>query len=148
MGVLPDYFPRVQSREALEWAARNADEAKKAAGDLGVDRTFFLGNFTPRALGKDKIWFGTLLKGTETTDELNAIARPTLGFDFFETDPVTALVNYAENHARYMSWLEGLDKLLKISPAKAGGMAMDIKASPSVVTTLTARPGAVNMSLS
>lgn len=141
---LPDYFPRVQSAQAIEWAARNADAAKKAADDLGVDRTFFLGNFTPRALEKGKPWFGTVLNGTETTAQLNDLARPTLGFDFFELDPAKALAAYGQNHAKYIAYATALDKLTTASPASAGGLAQDISMLPTTIKTGT-KPGAMEL---
>jgi hypothetical protein len=137
---VPDYFPRVQSAQAIEWAARNADAAKKAADDLGVDRTFFLGNFTPRALEKGKPWFGTVLNGTETTAQLNDIARPTLGFDFFELDPVKALVGYAQNHARYLAYAQSLARLTSASPASAKGLAISLSGIEPTIKT-GAKPG-------
>ncbi|NBW08715.1 MAG: hypothetical protein EBR82_11895 [Caulobacteraceae bacterium] len=132
---LPDYFPRVQSQQAIEWASKNADAAAKAAGDLGVDRTFFLGNFTPRSLEKGKVWFGNILNGTETTVQLNDLARPTLGFDFFEMDPLKALSNYGAQHARYIAYATALDRLTTASPAMAGGLAQDISMLPKVTRT-------------
>ena len=132
---LPDYFPRVQSAQAIEWAARNADAAKKAADDLGVDKTFFLGNFTPRSLEKGKVWFGNVLNGTETTAQLNDLARPTLGFDFFELNPAKALSNYATQHAKYIAYATALDRLTTASPAMAGGLAQDISMLPKVTRT-------------
>ena len=130
---VPDYFPRVQSEQAIEWAARNADAAKKAADDLGVDRTFFLGNFTPRSLEKGKVWFGNILSGTETTAQLNDLARPTLGFDFFETNPLKAIGTYGQNHARYLAYATALDKLTTASPARLGGVAQDLTDLPITV---------------
>lgn len=137
---LPDYFPRVQSSQAVEWASKNLDAATKAAGDLGVDRTFFLGNFTPRALDKGKVWFGNVLDGTETTAQLNDLARPTLGFDFFELDPAKALAAYGTNHAKYISYATALDKLTTTSPAKAGGLAQDLTSLPATTKTGVKKP--------
>ena len=137
---LPDYFPRAQSLEAVEWASKNIDAATKAADDLGVDRTFFLGNFTPRAIEKGKVWFGNVLDGTETTAQLNNLARPTLGFDFFELDPAKALAAYGQNHAKYISYATALDKLTTTSPAKAGGLAQDLTTIPTTIKTGVKKP--------
>ena len=144
LAKLPDYFPRVQSTQAVEWASKNADAAAKAAGDLGVDRTFFLGNFTPRALDKGKVWFGNVLDGTETTAQLNELARPTLGFDFFELNPAKALAAYGQNHAKYVAYATALDKLTTTSPAKAGGLAQDISMITPTVKTGT-KPNAMEL---
>lgn len=141
-GPLPamaDYWPRSQSSQAIEWAARNGDEADRIATGLGVDRTFFLGNFTNRALGKGKIWFGEVLDGTETIYDLNRIAREQGGlkFDFFETDPVKALAGYANTHAKYLAYATAMDRLTKISPSKLGGFAEDISSKvPTIEPTL------------
>jgi len=144
LAKLPDYFPRVQSTQAVEWASKNADAAAKAAADLGVDRTFFLGNFTPRALEKGKPWFGNVLDGTETTAQLNDLARPTLGFDFFELDPAKALAAYGQNHAKYIAYATALDKLTTASPASAGGLAQDISMLPTTIKTGT-KPGGMEL---
>lgn len=146
-GTLPrlsDYFPRVQSEQAIEWASKNAEAATKAAGDLGVDRTFFLGNFTPRNLEKGRVWFGNVLSGTETTAQLNDLARPTLGFDFFELDPVKALSGYAQNHARYIAYAQALGKLTETSPASAKGLAQNLTDLP-MVTRTGVKPGTMEL---
>jgi len=140
LAKLPDYFPRAQSLQAVEWASKNADAAAKVAGDLGVDRTFFLGNFTARNLEKGKVWFGNVLDGTETTTQLNDLARPTLGFDFFELDPAKALAAYGANHAKYISYATALDKLTTTSPAKAGGLAQDLTTIPTTIKTGVKKP--------
>lgn len=141
---VPDYFPRVKSQQAFEWASKNVDAATKAAGDLGVDRTFFLGNFTPRNLEKGRVWFGNILNGTETTAQLNDLARPVLGFDFFEMDPIKALSSYAEDHARYIAYATALEELTQKSPAIAGGLAQDISMLPRVTKTGT-KPSAMEL---
>jgi len=94
-----------------------------------------LGNFTPRNLEKGKNWFGTILNGTETTAQLNDLARPTLGFDFFETDPIRALTAYANGHAEYVAYATALEELTQKSPALSGGLAQDISALPYVTKT-------------
>lgn len=141
---LPDYFPRVQSEQAIEWAAKNADAAKKTADDLGVDRTFFLGNFTPRGLEKGKVWFGNVLKGTETTAQLNDLARPILGFDFFEVNPLKALATYGENHAKYVAYATTLEQLTESAPARLGGVAQNVSELP-FVTKSGLKPNAIQL---
>ena len=144
--ALVDYWPRSQSTQAIEWAARNGDEADRIATGLGVDRTFFLGNFTSRALGPGKIWFGEVLDGTESIFDLNRIAKDSgrINFDFFETDPVKALSGYANTHAKYMAYSQTLQNLTNISPSSAKGFAQDI--SGEVATLIPARkPGVSNL---
>ena len=146
MPALVDYWPRSQSTQAIEWAARNGDEADRIATGLGVDRTFFLGNFTSRALGPGKIWFGEVLDGTESIFDLNRIAKDSgrINFDFFETDPVKALSGYANTHAKYMAYSQTLQNLTNISPSSAKGFAQDI--SGEVATLIPARkPGVSNL---
>jgi hypothetical protein len=144
--ALVDYWPRSQSTQAIEWAARNGDEADRIATGLGVDRTFFLGNFTSRALGPGKIWFGEVLDGTESIFDLNRIAREQGGlkFDFFEIDPVKALTGYANTHAKYLGYATALDRLTKVSPSKAKGFAQDLSGEAASLVA-TRKPGVSNL---
>ena len=125
---LTNYWPRSQSEAAMEWAAKNAKEVDNIASGLGVDRTFFLGNFTDRTLQKGKLWFGQVLDGTESIYDLNKIAKDSglIDFNFFETDPIKALVGYTNTHANYLAYADAIEKLTKISPSKLGGLAEDI----------------------
>lgn len=144
--ALADYWPRSQSTQAIEWAARNGDEADRIATGLGVDRTFFLGNFTSRALGPGKIWFGEVLDGTESIFDLNRIAKEQGGlkFDFFETDPVKALSGYANTHSKYLGYATALDRLTKISPSKTKGFAQDLSGEAASLVA-TRKPGITNL---
>jgi hypothetical protein len=144
--ALADYWPRSQSTQAIEWAARNGDEADRIATGLGVDRTFFLGNFTSRALGPGKIWFGEVLDGTESIYDLNRIAKDSgrINFDFFETDPVKALAGYANTHAKYLGYATALDRLTKISPSKAKGFAQDLSGEATSLVP-TRKPGVTDL---
>jgi hypothetical protein len=143
--ALVDYWPRSQSTQAVEWAARNGDEADRIATGLGVDRTFFLGNFTSRALGPGKVWFGEVLDGTESIFDLNRIAREQGGlkFDFFETDPVKALAGYANTHAKYIGYATALDRITKISPSKTKGFAQQLTGPALLVPAR--KPGVTNL---
>lgn len=146
--ALADYWPRSQSQEALEWAAKNADEAEKIATGLGVDRTFFLGNFTNRSLGPGKVWFGEVLDGTESIYDLNRIARESglIDFDFFETDPLKALANYAETHAKYQSYGKVLDVLTLTEPSAAkGGLVEDLTSKGTVGFVPASKPGVFDL---
>ena len=130
-GTLPKietYFPRAQTTNAFEWAAKNPTDATKLASDLGVDKTFFLGNFTERKLVPGKLWFGKRLTGTETIADLNRLAKESglINFNFFEEDIAKALTSYANNHARYIAYATAIDKLTVKSPAALGGIAENI----------------------
>lgn len=142
--ALVDYWPRSQSRDAIEWAVKNGDAADRIASGLGVDRTFFLGNFTNRTLGKGKVWFGQVLDGTESIYDLNKIAKDSglINFDFFETDPAKALANYAETHAKYQSYGKILDVLTKTEPSAAkGGLVEDLTTKGTVGFVPVSKPG-------
>ena len=139
-----DSIPKIKSAAALEWAAKNPELVGRTADDLGVDKTFFTGPYvkTPQ-FAKGKTFLGTTLNGTESIADLNIISNKVLGFDFFETNAAKALSSYAIQHARYMSFLEGIKKLMDINPG-AGATALDVQSIPNIVTTLTKRPGSVD----
>ena len=142
-----DSIPKIKSAAALEWAAKNTDAATKAADDLGVDKTFFTGPYVKSPqFAKGKTFLDTTLNGTESIADLNIISNRVLGFDFFETNAAKALSSYAIQHARYMSFLEGIKKLMDINPG-VGATALDVQSIPNIVTTLTKRPGFVDDSL-
>lgn len=153
-----DSIPKIKSAAALEWAAKNEQlnnisnsvlgiDLAMIANDLGVDKTFFTGPYvkTPQ-FAKGKTFLGTTLNGTESIADLNIISNRVLGFDFFETNAAKALSSYATQHARYMSFLEGIKKLMDINPG-VGATALDVQSIPNIVTTLTKRPGSVDDSL-
>ena len=142
-----DSIPKIKSAAALEWAAKNPEAVSRIADDLGVDKTFFTGPYvkTPQ-FAKGKPFLDTILDGTESIADLNIISNRVYGFDFFETNAAKALSSYAIQHARYMSFLEGIKKLMDINPG-AGATALDVQAIPNIVTTLTRRPGFVDDSL-
>ena len=125
---LPDFFPRAQTKEAFEWASKEPAAATKLADELGVDKTFFLGNFTERKLVPGKLWFGKTLDGTETVADLNRIAKESgiINFNYFEEDIPKALAAYANNHARYLAYAESIRNLAEKSPAELGGLAQRI----------------------
>ena len=106
---IENYFPRVQSQDALTWAAKNADEAARVAGELGYDKTWFLGNFTERKLTPGQVFFGRALTADDIAGgvpRLNQIAKESgiIDFNFFEEDVKKALINYANTHAKYMAY--------------------------------------------
>jgi hypothetical protein len=107
---IPNYFPRMQSAAAMDWAARNAGRLNKVADDLNIDPTQLLsGNYLERQLVEGATWFGYRLTAADVAggiDRLNQIARQygKVKFDFFTTDVAEALTKYAENHARFMAY--------------------------------------------
>ena len=107
-----NYFPRMQSAAAMEWAARNEGRLKKVADDLNIDPTQLLsGNHLERQLVEGATWFGYRLTAADVAggiDRLNEIAKQygKVKFDFFTTDVAEALTKYAENHARFMAYAQ------------------------------------------
>jgi len=109
---IPNYFPRMQSAAAMEWAARNQGRLKKVASDLSIDPTELLsGNYLERQLVEGATWFGYRLTAADVAggiDRLNEIAKQygKVKFDFFTTDVAEALTKYGENHARFISYAQ------------------------------------------
>lgn len=101
-----NYFPQMQSQEALRWAQRNPEKARDLAAALNVDRTWFLGNFRARDLQPGDVWFGVELTDDDLAQgvvRLNQIAKDSgrIKFDFFETDVIEAMNKYANKHAQF-----------------------------------------------
>lgn len=117
----PNYFPRVQTADAIEWAAANPQKADKLAQGLGVDRTWFTGNFNERTLGVGDNFFGVKLTARDIAggpERLNEIARTQgkLKFDFFETDTAKVISGYARNHANFMAYMSSFQTLQNVAP--------------------------------
>ena len=115
-----DYFPQMRSDKTLRWAAQNPKVAARVANKLNVDRTWFVGNFQPRDLVEDDIWFGHKLLDTDLNiTRLNELARnPAAGsgfkgldFDFFETDVLKVLSKYSNTHAQFVALQKTLGDL-------------------------------------
>ena len=106
----PNYFPHVQTREALTWGANNGDRLNKLAADLGVDRTALMqGNFMARNLKPGAIWFGKVLTDDDIAGgvkRLNQIAKESgkIKFNFFVEDLPTAIARYSENFAKFKAY--------------------------------------------
>ena len=124
-GRITNYFPQLQTSKAINWMRRNPKEAEKLAKKLGVDRTWFLGNFRERSLKADDIWFGHKLKPEDiNVTTLNDFARnPMAGsgitglkFDFFETNVKTALQKYVDKHAQFAAFQRALGEAPERAP--------------------------------
>lgn len=120
----PNYFPQMQSQDALRWAERNPKKAEELAKKLNVDRTWFLGNFRARELEAGDIWFGVTLTDDDIGQgviRLNQIAKDSgaIKFDFFETSVKEALNKYANKHAQFSA----LQKTLGSTPEQIPGLA-------------------------
>lgn len=141
LGYVEDYFPRVSSNEAIEWAAKNEEAAVRVADFLGVDRAYLTDNFVERVLVRGKRWFGHILEGNETADQLNSMARnaingeKSLKFDFFETDSAKVLARYGETHSRNMAYLNTLESMLQEPGGAVRGLG-DLFVEPSTPTSV------------
>lgn len=130
-----NYFPQMQSQEALRWAQRNPKKAQDLAQKLNVDRTWFVGNFRARDLAAGDNWFGTKLTDDDLAQgviRLNQIAKDSgiIDFDFFETDVLEALTKYANKHAQFSA----LQKVLGSIPEQAPALGVRTAGGVSPVT--------------
>jgi hypothetical protein len=114
-----NYFPQMQSDEAIRWASRNPKEVERLAKSMGVDRTWFVGNFRARNLGVDDMWFGTKLKASDlNVERLNQIAKDSglIKFDYFDTNVRNVLSKYANTHAQFSALQKTLGELPERAP--------------------------------
>lgn len=140
-----DYFPQMQSDEALRWAARFPKKAEELAKKLNVDRTWFVGNFRARELKAGDEFFGKALEQTDIdggAEALNAIARKWgLDFDYFETDVLKVIGKYTQKHAQFAA----LQKTIGALPEQFPTMAARVKGgdfvTPKVIPGLRGTPG-------
>jgi hypothetical protein len=112
---MANYFPHVQSADALEWLAKNPRKADELAKSLGITRQYLADNFVERELIPGKVWFGQVLTADDIkggVTRLNELARMG-GFkgDFFETNLKKALGRYAQKHAANVAFLDTVEKL-------------------------------------
>ncbi len=112
---MANYFPHVQSTDALEWLAKNPRKADELAKSLGVTRQYLADNFVERELIPGRVWFGQVLTADDIkggVTRLNELARMG-GFkgDFFETNLKKALGRYAQKHAANVAFLDTVEKL-------------------------------------
>lgn len=116
------WFPHVLSQKA----SRAINENKIAAEtleELGVDRTFALAGSNLRQLKVGSMWFGKKLTQADINGgvkALNAIARKTLGYDFFETNAQRAFEQYAKGWARDTSYSNFLYNMSLATEARRG----------------------------
>ena len=116
------WFPHTLSEKAGRALADNKISAETLA-ELGVDRTFALAGSNLRQLKVGSPWFGKKLTQADINGgvkALNAIARPTLGFDFFETNAQRAFEQYAKGWARDTSYSNFLYNMSLATEARRG----------------------------
>jgi len=120
--LLSNYFPQNQTKEAASWMQRHPKVAEKLSKRLGVDRTWFVGNFRERTLKEGDSWFGFPLEADDIkrgSPRLNEIARNAVNvdsagksytnanpikFDFFDTNVKRVLRQYAEKDAAFKAF--------------------------------------------
>ena len=116
-----DYFPQMQSDEAIRWAQKNPKKAEELAKKLKVDRTWFVGNFRARELKAGDVFFGTKLEPKDIeggAEALNVIARKWgLDFDYFETDVLNVIGKYATKHAQFSALQKTIGSLPETIPS-------------------------------
>lgn len=116
------WFPHTLSKNA-----RNAISDNKISDDilnsLGVDRSFALAGSNLRQLKVGALWFGRKLTQDDINGgvkRLNEIARPKLGYDFFETNAENAFNQYAAGWARDTSYTNFLYNMALATEARRG----------------------------
>jgi hypothetical protein len=113
---LVNYFPHVQSNDALRWLAKRPGRATQIADGLGTNRQLLADNFIQRELIPGKVWFGHTLTdadikgGIARLNELARMGDQGVKFDFFETDLKTALAKYSQKHAASIAFMETVAK--------------------------------------
>lgn len=135
-----NYFPHIQTDDALRWIMDNPEGAAQVAERLGVNSQYLADNFIQRTLVEGSEWFGHKLTKADLDagiDRLNWMARNPISGpaytgtkEFFETDLRKALAGYAATHARYVTTLESLKKLAGV-PRIPMGTAPTIEGATS-----------------
>jgi hypothetical protein len=137
-----DYFPQMQSDEALRWAQKFPKKAEELAKKLKVDRTWFVGNFRARDLAVGDEFFGKVLTQADIdggVTALNNIARKWgLKFDYFDTDVLNVIGKYAQKHAQFSALQKTIGSLPETLPTMAAR-----KAGTKFVTPKTTLPSVV-----
>ena len=132
-----NYFPQMQSDEAIRWAQKFPKKAEELAKQLNVDRTWFVGNFRARDLQVGDKFFGKVLTKADIdggAQALNAIARKYgLKFDYFETDALTVIGKYTQRHAQFTALQKSIGSLPETLPS----MAARVQGSKFVTPTPT-----------
>ena len=144
-----NYFPQMQSDEAIRWATANQKDAEKLAQALKVDRTWFVGNFRARELAPGDEFFGKVLTQADIDGgaaTLNQIARKWgLKFDYFETDPLKVIAKYADKHAQFSALQKSIGSLPETMPTMAARQVGPEFVTPRPTTRML--PTAVGFSL-
>ena len=135
-----NYFPQMQSDEAIRWAQKFPKKAEELAKQLNVDRTWFVGNFRARDLQVGDKFFGKVLTKADIdggAQALNAIARKYgLKFDYFETDALTVIGKYTQRHAQFTALQKSIGSLPETLPS----MAARVEGTKFVTPTVTGAP--------
>ena len=131
-GVQPDqlkelpknkaWFPHTLSERARR-ALNNNKISDEILNELGVDRSFALAGSNLRQLKVGSIWFGRKLTQDDINGgvrRLNEIARPKLGYDFFETNAENAFNQYAAGWARDTSYTNFLYNMALATEVRRG----------------------------
>jgi len=122
-----DYFPQMQSDEAIRWAEKYPKKAEELAKKLKVDRTWFVGNFRARDLAVGDEFFGKVLTQADIdggVTALNNIARKWgLDFDYFDTDVLNVIGKYAQKHAQFSALQKTIGSLPETLPSMAARKA-------------------------
>ena len=116
------WFPHALSDDARK-ALNNKRLPQEALDALGVDRSFALAGSNLRQLKVGAPWFGRKLTQADIDGgikRLNEIARPTLGFDFFETNAESAFNKYAQGWARDTAYTNFLYNMSLASEVRRG----------------------------
>lgn len=116
------WFPHTLSDDARR-AVSTGKITDKELVELGVDRSFAMAGTLLRQLKVGSIWFGRKLTADDIAGgvkRLNEIARPKLGFDFFETNAELAFNNYAKGWARDTSYTNFLYNMALATEARRG----------------------------
>ena len=116
------WFPHALSDDARK-ALNNKRLPEEALDALGVDRSFALAGSNLRQLIVGAEWFGRKLTQKDINGgvkRLNEIARPSLGFDFFETNAESAFNKYAQGWARDTSYTNFLYNMSLATEARRG----------------------------
>ena len=135
-----NYFPQMQSDEAIRWAQRFPKKAEELAKQLNVDRTWFVGNFRARELQAGDKFFGKVLTQADIdggAQALNTIARKYgLKFDYFETDALTVIGKYTQRHAQFTALQKSIGSLPETLPS----MAARVEGTKFVTPKVTGAP--------
>jgi hypothetical protein len=133
-----NYFPQMQSDEAIRWAQKFPKKAEELAKKLKVDRTWFVGNFRARDLAVGDEFFGKVLTQADIdggVTALNNIARKWgLDFDYFDTDALSVIGKYAQKHAQFSALQKTIGSLPETLPSMAARKAGTEFQTPLVTT--------------